>query len=453
MTHDRIGKVPLFHRPVPPTVLEETHHMKTPTAEDSQLPSMFSLRQRFPESTPVHLASAIDREMSKIVAQLKPGHRVAVGVGSRGITNLRAIIKEVLAQLKNAGTIPFIIPAMGSHGGATAEAQTQLLGEYGISEAELGVPIEANMDVKTIGRTTQGGDVVWAKTALQADAVMVVNRIKPHTDFSGQIGSGLIKMAVVGLGKRVGASNFHRAASHHGYEAELRERIQIVRQQTKLLGGLGLIENQGHQTVHLEWVDAATLEEREEALFQKALNLMPTIPFSFVDLLIIDRIGKNISGAGMDPNIIARSIHGYLSSPPTEPTPLTIRRIFVRDLTPETHGNAIGIGLADITTKRLVDKMNPEVTFINALTALSTNGAKVPIYFKTDREAILRVLDTLALPSLQNARILRIQDTLNLENIMASQAYFNEVNGRDDLEASSELAPIVFKDDQLADRT
>ena len=446
MTH-----IPLFHGPVPISVVEKTLQMKTPTAEDSQLPPMFSLRQRFPESTPVPLETAIEKEMGQVIAQLSPGNRVAVGVGSRGITNLRPIIAGLLAQLKNAGAVPYIIPAMGSHGGATAEAQAQLLAEYGISEAELGVPIAAGMEVETIGKTAQGTDVVWAKTALQADAVMVVNRIKPHTDFSGKIGSGLIKMAVVGLGKRVGASNFHRAASHHGYEAELRQRIQIVSRHTKLLGGLGLIEDQGHQTVHLEWVDKATLEDREEALFQQSRNLMPRIPFKFVDLLIIDRIGKNISGAGMDPNIIARSIHGYLTSPPTEPAPLTIRRIFVRDLTPETHGNAIGIGLADITTKRLVDKMNPEVTFINALTALSTNGAKVPIYFETDREAILRVLDTLALPSLQDARILRIQDTLNLEHITASQAYFGEAKGRDDLEITGEPELIAFKDDQLAE--
>jgi hypothetical protein len=277
---------------------------------------------------------------------------------------------------------------------------------------------------------------------------MVINRIKPHTDFAGKIGSGLIKMAVVGLGKRVGASNFHRAASHTGYEVSLRERFQVIAQETKFLGGLGLIEDQSHQTAHIEWVPNNSMVEREEALFKRASDLMPKIPFDQVDLLIVDRIGKNISGVGMDPNVIGRSVHGYLTSLQKNPDGLTARRIFVRDLTPETHGNATGIGLADMTTRRLVEAMNHSVTFINALTALSTNGAKIPIYFDTDKEAIYRVLDTLALDNLQDARILRIQDTLNLTQFQASEAYLAEAKARTDLSVESAPKSMEFTDEQ-----
>ena len=374
---------------------------------------------------------------------IRPGMKIAIGVGSRGITNLQIIVGEAIKALTAAGARPFIIPAMGSHGGATSEAQTALLAEYGISEAAIGAPIRGDMSTGLIGHTEEKGEIVWAKTALEADGIMVINRIKPHTDFAGKIGSGLIKMAVVGLGKRVGASNFHRAASRTGYEVSLRERIRVISQKTKFLGGLGLIEDQSHQTAHIEWVPNDSLEEREEVLFNRASDLMPKIPFDQVDLLIVDRIGKNISGAGMDPNVIGRSVHGYLTSPQKNPDGLTARRIFVRDLTPETHGNAIGIGLADMTTRRLVEAMDHSVTFINALTALSTNGAKIPIYFDTDKEAICRVLDTLALNKLQDARIIRIQDTLNLTRFQASEAYLAETESRTDL--SVESAPKLMK--------
>ena len=412
------------------------------------LPKMFGLRQHFPTSPPISVPEAVQAELRRVSHSVQPGMNIAIGVGSRGITDLRTIVEETIKALRSMGANPFIIPAMGSHGGATAEAQTALLAEYGVSQSAMGVPVRADMSVGLVGHTQVNGDIVWAKTALEADGIMVINRIKPHTDFAGKIGSGLIKMAVVGLGKQVGASNFHRAASRTGYEASLRERFQVITRQTKFLGGLGLVEDQVHQTAHIEWIPANSLESSEEALFQKASQLMPKIPFERVDLLIIDQIGKNISGAGMDPNVIGRSIHGYLTSPNKNPDGLDVRRIFVRELTPETHGNAIGIGLADITTRRLVESMNPQVTFINALTALSTNGAKTPIYFDTDKEAILRVLDTLALDSLKEARILRIQDTLNLEHIQASEAYYEEALKREDLSVEFEPKLPSFSEEK-----
>jgi hypothetical protein len=412
------------------------------------LPEMFRLRQHFATSPTLTVSETVQQEIRGMTDAVRPGMNIAIGVGSRGITNLQIIVAEAIKALTAAGASPFIIPAMGSHGGATAEAQTSLLAEYGISKASMGVPIRADMATGTIGHTEENGEIVWAKAALEADGIMVINRIKPHTDFAGKMGSGLIKMAVVGLGKRVGASNFHRAASRTGYEVSLRKRFRVIAQKTKFLGGLGLIEDQSHQTAHIEWVPSDSLEEREEVLFKKASDLMPKIPFDQVDLLIVDRIGKNISGAGMDPNVIGRSVHGYLTSLQKNPDGLTARRIFVRDLTPETHGNAIGIGLADMTTRRLVEAMNHSVTFINALTALSTNGAKIPIYFDTDKEAIFRVLDTLALDKLQDARILRIQDTLNLTQFQASEAYLAETESRTDLSVESAPKPMTFTKEQ-----
>jgi len=414
----------------------------------NSLPEMFSLRQHFAKSPTLNVPETVQKEIRGMTDAIRPGMKIAIGVGSRGITNLQIIVDETIKALSAAGANPFIIPAMGSHGGATAEAQTELLAEYGVSEAAMGVPIRGDMTTALIGHTKENGEIVWAKAALEADGIMVINRIKPHTDFAGKIGSGLIKMAVVGLGKRVGASNFHRAASHTGYEVSLRERFQVIAQETKFLGGLGLIEDQSHQTAHIEWVPNNSMVEREEALFKRASDLMPKIPFDQVDLLIVDRIGKNISGAGMDPNVIGRSVHGYLTSLQKNPDGLTARRIFVRDLTPETHGNATGIGLADMTTRRLVEAMNHSVTFINALTALSTNGAKIPIYFDTDKEAIYRVLDTLALDNLQDARILRIQDTLNLTQFQASEAYLAEAKARTDLSVESAPKSMEFTDEQ-----
>ena len=423
--------------------------MSTSTAASVDgLPRTFRVSQAFPDSPTLDVSATVREEIGILAKQIKPGMNIGVGVGSRGITNLRAVVETTLTTLQAAGAKPFIIPAMGSHGGATPEAQTELLGEYGLSENTLKVPFHATMEVDPVASDCHGNEVVWARPALAADGVLVINRIKPHTDFAGNLGSGLVKMAVVGLGKRTGASHFHRSACHLGYEAALRERFQAIAQNTPLLGGLGLIEDQRHQTAHVEWIPTDGLVAREESLFQTSRSLMPQIPFDSVDLLIIDRIGKNISGAGMDPNVIARSVHGYLTSPPQEQEPLTIRRIFVRDLTPETHGNAIGIGLADVTTQRLVESMNHEVTFVNALTALSTNGAKTPIYFDTDREAILRVLDTLALPRLNQAKILRIQDTLNLEQMVASEAYHEEAMERPELTPESDPAPLAFTSGQ-----
>jgi Lactate racemase N-terminal domain len=408
-------------------------------------PRMFLLRQKFPPAPGVDAARSVREEMAAVQPALKPGMRVAVAVGSRGITNLQAIVSAVVETLQSAGAEPFIIPAMGSHGGATPEGQTELLAEYGITEHDLHVPIRATMEVERIGVTPEGVDVYCSVEAMRGDAIVIVNRIKPHTDFSGRIGSGIMKMMVIGLGKRVGAANYHVAAGRLGYEETLRAIARVTLRTAPILCGIAILENQRHETARIALLPREEVEAREEELFQEAKRLMPKLPFEDIDLLIVDRLGKNISGSGIDPNIIGRGVHGYSSflGQKNLPPP-RIKRIFVRDLTPETHGNAIGIGFADLTTTRLVEGMDRRVTYVNALTSLTPNGAKIPIHFDTDQEALALGLQSLGLADGSQARVVRIQDTLTLEDMEISEAYLPALTDRTDLEARSELKEMRF---------
>jgi hypothetical protein len=406
---------------------------------------MLLIEQRFTGAASLDFREHVERELTPVRNKLKPGARIAVAVGSRGISNLETIVSAVVATLKEAGTQPFILPAMGSHGGATPEGQAQLLAEYGVTPQKLGVPIKAAMDVERIGMTPEGVEVFCSVEALRADGIVIVNRIKPHTDFRGAIGSGILKMSVIGLGKRTGAASFHVAASQHGYEEMLRSMARVVREKAPILCGLAIIENQLHETARLALLQPADMERGEEVLFQEATRLMPALPFEEIDLLIVDRIGKNISGAGMDPNIIGRGVHGYSSflGQKNLPPP-RIKRIFVRDLTPETHGNAIGIGFADLTTTRLVEAMDKKVTYVNALTSLTPNGAKIPIHVDTDREAVELALNSVGLADITQARVVRIADTLSLEKLQVSEAYLPSLGKRNELELKREPTEMKF---------
>jgi hypothetical protein len=411
----------------------------------SEMPRMALVRQKFPEATPIDIPATLERELARLRSRITPGASIAVGVGSRGISNLEAIVRAVLAFLEGAKAIPFIVPAMGSHGGATPEGQLELLAEYGITEARLGVPIRAAVEAERIGVTSDGLDVFFSQEALRADGVIVINRIKPHTDFqSDTLGSGLLKMLVVGLGKRPGAANFHTSASRFGYEHVIRTSSQITLAKAPILGGVGILENQRHDTAQLAVLLPEEIERRETELYAEAKRLMPRLPFDDIDLLIIDRIGKNISGSGMDPNVTGRGIHGYSSLLGDRSTNPVVRRIFVRDLTPETHGNAVGIGLADFTTSRLVRATNQSITTLNALTALSVQSVKIPIHFETDREAVTRALESLALRDVGEARVMRIHDTLSLEKIAVSEGFFTLAAKRSDLELLAEPRGMDF---------
>jgi len=292
---------------------------------------------------------------------------IAVAIGSRGIANLPEIASAVLESLKAFGTRPFILPAMGSHGGATSEGQIAILASLGISEAGMNVCIRPSMEVKQIGTLPGGAPVYCSVEALNADGVVLINRIKPHTDFSGSLGSGIVKMSVVGLGKHAGAAAMHVAATRLGHEQVIRSMAGVVIRTAPVLCGVAILENQFHETAKLAVLPREEIEAGENQLFSESRTLMPTLPFEEIDLLIVERIGKNISGAGMDPNVTGRWVDGYLTSLARNHRPAPfIRRIFVRDLTPETHGNAIGIGLADATTSRVVRAMDRESMRVKA---------------------------------------------------------------------------------------
>jgi hypothetical protein len=411
----------------------------------SAFPKLLRVRQEFSRPPALDLATAIAGEFAKLRSRLKPGATIAVGVGSRGITNLKEIVALVIAQLRAAGARPFIFPAMGSHGGATPEGQTEILASYDVTQQAMGVPIRASLEVREVGRTADNQPVFCSTEALAADGIVLINRIKPHTDFTGELGSGLLKMAVVGLGKRAGAAAMHLAASELGHEHAIRTMAGVLIREAPLLGGVAILENQFHETARIVVLRQEEMATGEDALLVEARALMPLLPFDEIDLLIVDRIGKNISGTGMDPNVIQRSIDGYSSSLQRagRPAPF-IRRIFVRDLTPETHGNALGIGLADLTTTRLIRATDTRVMGLNSLTALTPQSAKLPIAFDTDREAIERALASLPLPDVAAARIVRIADTLSVADMEISESLWAELRGRAGIKVLGEPRPMTF---------
>ena len=409
------------------------------------LPRILRIRQNFAPSPPLDIRAALAVEFGKLLPRIRRGARIAVGVGSRGITHLAEIVAAVIGELRGAGAAPFIVPAMGSHGGATPEGQRGILASYGITEDAMGVPIRDSLEVRQVGTTADGVPAFCATEALDSDGIVLINRIKPHTDFFGTLGSGLLKMSVIGLGKRTGATAMHLGAMQFGYERVIRGMAGVVLQNAPVLGGVAILENQFHDTARIVVIPRGEMETAEDALLAEARALMPLLPFEEIDLLIVDRIGKNISGAGMDPNVINRSVHGYSSLPVREARPAPfIRRIFVRDLTPETHGNAVGVGMAVVTTTRHIRAPDSRATSINSLTSLAPQCAKVPIHFDNDREAIHAMLASLPLADPRAARVVRIADTLSLAGMEISEALWSEVRSRSDLTALTEPHEIAF---------
>lgn len=416
-------------------------------------PRMFTVQQEFPRPAPLEIPAVVAAQVARVRDRLPAGGRVAVTVGSRGIANFRGIVRATLDALKAAGVQPFILPAMGSHGGATPEGQRRILADYGITEETMGVPIEAAMATLEVGRTADGVPAYTSTVALEADGIVVLNRVKPHTDyFSRTLGSGLIKMMVVGMGKHEGAANFHRTAVHRGYEETLRLLGQVVLREAPILFGLALVEHQHHDTARIEAVVPEHIEAREAELFAEAAALLPKLPVDEADLLVVDQIGKNISGPGMDPNVIGRHAHHYstLLQNAFNVSPF-IRRIYVRGLTAETHGNAIGVGLADAVHVRLVRETDAESTFVNVRTSLTLHNAKMPMHFPNDRAALAALLDSLALEDPRQARVLRIRNTLDLIRLEMSEAFAAEMTAREDVTILSDPAEWDFDGDDLPD--
>lgn len=410
---------------------------------------MIEVERRYPPCPSWDFAEVLSRQFGEeqILSRLKPGARVAVAVGSRGIANLREIVFGVIGILRGARMQPFIVPAMGSHGGATPAGQAHVLAEYGITPESMGVPFDTRMDVRQIGATENGVEVFFSEAALEADGVVVINRVKPHTDFSGTLGSGIFKMIAIGLAKHRGAIAVHAAASRLGHERVIREVARVILKDAPILCAVAVVEDQNHGTAELRVIRNEEIEAEEGKLFTWAQALMPRLPFDEIDLLIIDFMGKNLSGTGMDPNVIGRSVYGYSSS--LVPGAIAggtprIYRIFVRDLTQATNGNALGIGLADFTTTRAVQKIDRKASYTNSLTALTPSTTKIPIYFDTDRECIEKALASLALPDASIPRIVRISSTLSFDKFQASEAYASEISARPDLVARDASHDMEF---------
>jgi hypothetical protein len=359
-----------------------------------------------------------DRLNSAWVNEDWAGKRVGVGVGSRGIDRIAEIAATVVAWLRARGADPFVMPAMGSHGGATAEGQRAVLATYGVTEAAVHAPIETSMEVVEIGETIAGARVVVSSIALGADAIVLINRVKPHTDFDSAIlGSGLLKMSAIGLGKAEGAFRCHRAASAVGHETVIRGVSAVVLARLPKPFGIALVEDGAHQLARIELLRGSEIAEREPALLALARKWMPALPLPELDVLVIDQIGKNISGSGMDTNIVGRGV----DTRPMANRRSVIRVIFARRLTPESGGNAVGIGLADIVSTALVEQMDTVSTYTNAVSALTPATARIPINFRSDAECMGAAL-RIAAADPSAPRIARIRHTLALDRIVLSEA-------------------------------
>jgi hypothetical protein len=387
------------------------------------------LRQRLVDRALADPAREIRDRLASLDGDEWTGRSVAVGIGSRGIDRIALVAKTVVGWLRERGAHPFIMPAMGSHGGGTPEGQLALLATYGVTEAELGVPIAADMATDLLGHTASGTPVYTSRVALAADAVLLVNRVKPHTDFSSaEVGSGLRKMCAIGLGKQDGAIASHLAASRLGHERVIREIAEVAASRLPRLYGVALVEDGTHRLARVDVLRGEEFESREPSLYRLAWEWMPRLPFPDVDLLIVDEIGKDISGAGMDTNIIGRGVDLM----PMANCRSKVRAIYARALTPASHGNAVGIGLADVVSSRLVAQMDPRISYTNALSAMTPATVRISINFPTDAaciEAALRVAGV----EPDVAKILRIRSTLNLSLVVASAAYADALEGRADL--------------------
>ena len=405
------------------------------------LPEWIAVRQLFDGPQVADVAAAVRRELARpeIEAHLRPGRTVAIGVGSRAQAALPTLVATTVAVLKEAGCDPFIVPAMGSHGGATAAGQAAVLAHYGITEETVGAPVRSSMEVVEIGRLANGLPLYCDRLALAADLVIPINRIKPHTAFRGPTESGLLKMLVVGLGKHAGASALHRDGFAH-LAGHLHAAWAVVRARTPFRFGLATVENAAEQVALVEAIPAGALVERETELLQLAWRWMARLQFEQLDVLVVHYLGKDISGSGMDPNVTGRYSAGL-------PGRLAATRIAVLDLTPETGGNANGIGMADVITERVVRKLDLDASWINALTSTLLQSVRLPVFMANDRMAIQLAIKTCNQTDPQATRLAYVRSTLDLEHIRVSEALWREIEGEPGFEPEGELEPIRFNAD------
>lgn len=405
--------------------------------EFTGLPRMARIRQQFTLQRVENIKRVIHDEFIKaeVGSVIQAGDSVAVTVGSRGISNIFEIMKCLVDELLAMNARPFIVPSMGSHGGATAEGQKKLLAIFNITEDTMGIPIRSSMEVVRVGEIDSETPVFIDKNAYDADHIFVANRVKPHTDFEGANESGLMKMVAIGLGKQKGADLYHNRFIRQGHVSVITAAARVLLRECKIPFGLGIVENQVDETAHLEIHAGHHFEESERVMLEKAKSYLPRIPFDTIDLLIVDEIGKHFSGTGMDQNIIARSVVNY-HVVPNKPS---ITRIFVRDIDKASGGNGLGIGNADFTTNRFIEKYDRQVSYMNSITAACPEITRIPTYLDNDREVVETAYKTIPIAASADSRVVWIKNTLHLEEMYISEAMVEaaEINDRVELLSGS----------------
>ena len=395
-------------------------------------PQMFRLRQTFEAPQVADIPGEVHAQLSRLElgSRVRPGQSVAITAGSRGVAHIATIIRAIADHLKGLGARPFVVPAMGSHGGGTAQGQREVTESYGVTEASVGCPIRSGMETVVICRTGEGFPVHFDRYAFEADHVVVCNRIKPHTRFAGDIESGLMKMMLIGLGKCEGATIYHRAIQDYSFGQIIRSVAGEVLRKCRILCGVGIVENAYDQTARIEAISPQEIESREKELLVLAKQWMAKLPFRHVDILVIDEIGKNISGTGLDTNVVGRKFDEHKAMPEEFPK---VKVIVIRGLTPETHGNAVGLGIAEFCKSRLLRETDFEATRLNAIVASQLQAAMPPLDYETDREILDIALQSVGLVEPPAAKILWIRNTLDLTELECSAAYLEEARRRDDL--------------------
>ena len=417
--------------------------------EDVRIPFMFRIKQVYDSAYITDIPAHIRKEMEKTLINSGQyrGKKLCITAGSRGIPNLDVIIRTIVDILKEWGAEPFIIPAMGSHGGATAEGQSELLATYNITEASMGAPVISSMDVVQVSSLPDGTPLYCDKHAASSDGIIILNKIKPHTDFRGRHESGLAKMLAIGLAKHIGASHFHMKG-FPTFAERIPQVCDVLLTKLPIAFGVGIVQNAYDGISLIEVIENKDLLEKDAELLAFAKACIPTFKIPDIDVLIIDEIGKNISGNGFDPNIIGRNSVGCVGFEDI----LKLQKLFIRSLAVESHHNACGLSQADITTRRCLKSVDFESTWINATTATVLNGGKMPMYMETDRDALLLAIRTCNDIDFRNPRIVRIKNTLNMECIEVSEAYLDECKAHPEIEIVSAMHELEFDADGFMTR-
>ncbi len=412
--------------------------------QKSSLPEFFRIRQKTKQQPIDNVAGAVIEALdaSTIRQQVQPGQTVAIAVGSRGISNLKTIVSTVVRFVEDLGGDPIIVPAMGSHGGATPEGQTALLASLGI-DSSVGCQVRASMETIVIGQADDDVSIHFDKVASEADHIIIVNRVKPHTRLTGRFESGLIKMSMIGLGNHLGASLYHQIFGRHDYRLDTLapKIVPMIVERMPITLGLAIVEDAFDNTSLIEAVEPKNFLSREPELLSIARTRMPRLPFDDIDLLIVDTIGKEFSGTGMDTNVIGRKAHDKHPGPDEIPK---IREIYVRSLSEKTNGNAAGIGIAEYCHRRVVDAMDREVTRINCVTSAHVTAGAIPLTFDSDRAVLDAVLSQVGKERADEQKWVWIANTLHLGQLACSRRFWDEVQGRKDLQILSDPSPLEF---------